>query len=151
MTRATGRAGPPPLFRRILVPLDLGQRNTRAIATARGLARAGASSVALLHVVERVPGLPVREMAPFYRRLAQQSERALQRVARAFAADGVATRVEVRVGEPAREIVRATLDRSVDIVVMGSHRVRPGRRSAGWGTTSYKVGIFCQCPVLLVK
>jgi hypothetical protein len=25
---------------------------------------------------------------------------------------------------------------------MGSHKVRPGGRQRGWGTTSYKVGIF---------
>jgi nucleotide-binding universal stress UspA family protein len=55
------------------------------------------------------------------------------------------------VGEPAAEIVRATLRERVDLVVMGSHKVRPGGRPRGWGTTSYKVGIFCQCPILLVK
>ena len=38
-----------------------------------------------------------------------------------------------------------------DLVVMGSHKVNPARRNRGWGTTSYKVGIFCQCPILLVK
>jgi len=37
-------------------------------------------------------------------------------------------------------------------VVMGSHKVKAVRGgSRGWGTTSYKVGIFCQCPILLVK
>ena len=56
-----------------------------------------------------------------------------------------------RVGEPAAKIVRATQRERVDLVVMGSHKVRPGGRQRGWGTTSYKVGIFCQCPILLVK
>ena len=31
------------------------------------------------------------------------------------------------------------------------HRVAPGRPDRGCGTTSYKVGILCRCPVLLVK
>jgi nucleotide-binding universal stress UspA family protein len=56
----------------------------------------------------------------------------------------------VRIGAPAAEIVRAASRKRVDLVIMGSHRVRPGRMG-GWGTTSYKVGIFCQCPILLVK
>ena len=32
---------------------------------------------------------------------------------------------------------------------MSSHKVDATGR--GWGTTSYKVGILCWCPVLLVK
>jgi hypothetical protein len=34
---------------------------------------------------------------------------------------------------------------------MGSHKVDPTSPGQGWGTTSYKVGIGCQCPVMLVK
>ena len=59
-------------------------------------------------------------------------------------------RTEVCVGEPAREIIRVSLRDRVGLIVMGSHKVRPDR-AARWGTTSYKVGIFCQCPILLVK
>ena len=29
--------------------------------------------------------------------------------------------------------------------------IDPARRNRGWGTTSYKVGVFCQCPILFVK
>ena len=81
----------------------------------------------------------------------ERSERKLRQIARKFAEGGFAVGTAVRVGEPAAEIVRATLRERVDLVVMGSHRVRPGGRQRGWGTTSYKVGIFCQCPILLVK
>ena len=66
-------------------------------------------------------------------------------------AQGVAIRSVVLIGEPAREIVRLALARKVDLVVMGSHRVDPAGHGRGWGTTSYKVGLFCQCPILLVK
>ena len=55
------------------------------------------------------------------------------------------------VGEPAREIVRAAARGRADVIVMGSHRVDPKRQGAGWVTTSYKVGILCRCPILLVK
>ena len=51
----------------------------------------------------------------------------------------------------ARVIVKPAAARKIDLIVMGSHKVAPGPPSAGWGTTSYKVGIFCRCPVLLVK
>jgi nucleotide-binding universal stress UspA family protein len=138
-------------FERILVPLDIGGRNAAVLSAVEALARDGRARVTLLHVVERIPGLAAQELAAFYRRLGERAERALARTARALAARGVSARVEVRIGEPAREIVRATIGRRVDLVVMGSHRIRPGQRAVGWGTTSYKVGIFCQCPILLVK
>jgi nucleotide-binding universal stress UspA family protein len=59
--------------------------------------------------------------------------------------------VVVCIGEPAREIVKTAATKKIDLIVMGSHKVAPGPPSAGWGTTSYKVGIFCRCPILLVK
>jgi hypothetical protein len=49
-------------------------------------------------------------------------------------------------GPGVRDIVRVAAKRAIDLIVMSSHRVRPGRPGAGWGTTSYKVGVFCRCP-----
>ena len=74
-----------------------------------------------------------------------------RRRAKAFTAKGITVRCEVCVGEPAREIVRAAARGRADVIVMGSHRVDPKRRFAGLGPTSYKVGILCRCPILLVK
>jgi nucleotide-binding universal stress UspA family protein len=102
-------------------------------------------------VIQHVAGLAPGELEEFYRRLVDRSERKLRAVARSFTSKGVEVSTQVRIGEPAAEIVRATLREAVDLVVMGSHKVKPGRREQGWGTTSYKVGIFCQCPILLVK
>jgi nucleotide-binding universal stress UspA family protein len=102
-----------------------------------------------LHVVHRIAHASLREFQGFYRELRRKSDRRLDAVARRFAATGVPVRTTVIIGEPAREIVRASGIRGVDLVVMGSHKVAPGGR--GWGTTSYKVGIACPCPILLVK
>jgi universal stress protein A len=139
------------VFRRILVPLDLSARNERTIATARDLARRHRARVTLLHVVQQIPDVAAGELDEFYRRLERVSARRLERVASRFAAAGVPVGVTVCVGEPAREIVASAARQKVDLIVMGSHKVAPGRAATGWGTTSYKVGIFCRCPVLLVK
>jgi nucleotide-binding universal stress UspA family protein len=72
-------------------------------------------------------------------------------VAKRFTAREVPVDTVVCIGEPAREIVRLAAGRRTDLIVMGSHKVRAGRWATGWGTISYKVGIFCRCPVLLVK
>jgi nucleotide-binding universal stress UspA family protein len=142
------------VFKRILVPLDLSgrnQRNQRTIDAARELAKLHRSRVTLLHVVHQIPDLAASELSGFYRRLERVSAQRLRRIAALFTARGLPVAVAVCVGEPAREIVRSAVTRKIDLIVMGSHKVVPGPPSAGWGTTSYKVGIFCRCPILLVK
>jgi nucleotide-binding universal stress UspA family protein len=91
------------------------------------------------------------ELREFYGRLETTSVAKLTRLARRFTARRVRVDTEVCIGEPARDIVRMAAKHGIDLIVMGSHRVRSGRPAVGWGTTSYKVGIFCRCPVLLVK
>jgi nucleotide-binding universal stress UspA family protein len=129
-----------------MVPVDLSGRNERALRAVLALAREAGSRVTLFHVIQRVPGLAPGELEKFYRLLVERSERKLREVARFFTSKGCEVSTQVRIGEPAAEIVRATLRERVDLVVVGSHKVKPGRRERGWGTTSYKVGIFCQCP-----
>lgn len=139
------------MFKRILVPIDLSDRNTRALDVAAELARQNRALVTLCHVIQRVRDIPAAELRDFYRRLETTSVGTLRRVAKRFAARDVPVDTLVCIGEPAREIVRLAARRRVDLIVMGSHKVRAGRWATGWGTISYKVGVFCRCPVLLVK
>ena len=139
------------MFARILVPIDLSDRNARPLKMALVLARQTRASVTLFHVVQQVPRLTPGEMRAFYDRLLRTSRQKLARAAKPFAAIGIAVGCEVCVGEPAREVVRAAARGRADLIVMGSHKLNPKRRGGGWGTTSYKVGILCRCPILLVK
>jgi nucleotide-binding universal stress UspA family protein len=138
------------MFDHIVVPLDLSQRNKQALTTARSLAERLGARVTLLHVVQTLARVPAGEMPAFYRRLTLMSERRLTREARKFTEAGIRVRVEVCTGDPAGEIVRRTRGRRADLIVMASHRIDP-KHPTGWGTTSYKVGILSQCPILLVK
>jgi nucleotide-binding universal stress UspA family protein len=139
------------VFSRILVPTDLADEAARSFKLALALARDRQATVTLVHVVQQVPGLPPGEMRAFYDRLVKRSNRRLASAAKLFAARGITVRGQVLIGEPAREIVRAAAAARADVIVMGSHKVNPNRRGMGWGTTSYKVGILCRCPILLVK
>ena len=145
--RSSGRA----MFKRILVPLDLSGRHERTIDTACDLAQLHHAQVTLLHVVQQIPDVAAAELRGFYRRMERASARRLGRIADGFTARGLPVGVTVCIGEPAREIVKTAASKKIDLIVMGSHKVRPGPPANGWGTTSYKVGIFCQCPILLVK
>jgi len=136
------------MFRRLLVPVDLSDRNARPLRLALALARASRARVILLHVVEQLAATPPAELAAFYGRLLQRAQRRLEVLAKPFARAGIPVRTEVSIGQPAREIVQTATRHKVDLLVMASHRVRPG---LAWGTISYKVGIFCRCPILLIK
>jgi len=139
------------MFKHILVPIDLSDQNARTLRTALDLAISNRARVTLLHVVHHVAKIPFKEMRAFYQRLVTTSKRRLGRAAAPFVAKGLAVQSEVLIGEPAHRIVRVAAAPKVDLAVMGSHTVDPARHTRGWGTTSYQVGIFCQCPILLVK
>ena len=139
------------MFRHILVPVDLSGRNASALKTALELARLTHARVRLLHVVQRIEHIPFSELREFYQRLTSMAEAKLADAAKPFIQHDVFVTTEAYVGEPATEIVRVAAKRKVDLIVMNSHRVNPRRRTRGWGTMSYKVGLLSQCPILLVK
>jgi universal stress protein A len=139
------------MFEHILVPIDLSHRNERTLRLAVGLARITQSRVTLLHVIQGIAGVSTWELRNFYKTLEQRSLRTLARAAKRFVDAEVPVRTLVVIGEPAREIIRTAVARKVALIVMGSHRVLPGRPGRGLGATSYKVGIACPCPILLVK
>jgi nucleotide-binding universal stress UspA family protein len=118
---------------------------------ALGLAARNGARVTLLHVIQRIEHVPMAELRGFYREIDGKARRALARAARRFVAAQVDVRPVVLTGDPSREIVRWAAANRVDLVVMTSHRVHPRQPAQRWGTTSYKVGILCRCPVLLVK
>jgi len=137
-------------FQHILVPLDLSARNQRALSTALELARANRARVTLLHVIQRIADLPPAEVRGFYDQLREVAHARMTRAARPFTARRIDVRSVVFVGTPAEEIVKYAARKRVDLIVLASHKIN-SRSARGWGTTSYKVGILCQCPVLLVK
>jgi nucleotide-binding universal stress UspA family protein len=130
----------------------MSDKNSRTLRAAMMLASQHRARVILLHVVHRIQNLPLAEMQLFYQRLIETSKKRLAEAARPFAAQRVPVRTEVIVGERPRAIVRVAMANKIDLVVMGSHKVNSARgKNRGWGTTSYKVGIFCRCPILLIK
>ena len=138
------------MFKHILVPLDLSDRNERILRLAVGLARSKQSRVTLLHVIQGIGGVST-ELRNFYKSLERRSQRSLAHAAKRFVDAQVSVRAVIVIGNPAREIIKAATARQVTLIVMGSHRVMPGRPGRGLGTISYKVGIGCPCPILLVK
>jgi nucleotide-binding universal stress UspA family protein len=140
-----------PVFKHILVPVDLTDTHQPALEIAARLAQANDGEVTLLHVVEVISEVWATEDREFYTRLEQRARDHLARLGHFLETRGVPRREEVVFGHRAPEIVRYAAEVGIDLIVLKSHRIDLQNPSAGWGTVSYKVGILAQCPILLVK
>jgi len=111
-----------PIYRRILVVVDLSESSLSIARRGQALASASGAEVELLHVVEFVPVEPMGEtLMPAVQIEDELLERARQRLIALAGELGLpdsATRVEA--GNVKSEIVRVARERSVDLIVLGS-------------------------------
>ena len=139
------------MFLKILVPVDLTDKNLQAIETAGRLAELAGASVTFLHVIETLE-LPFEEMQDFYEEMEKQAEQKMAQLAAPLVAQGFETVERVVIyGHRAEEVARYADEHGFDLLVLSSHRVDRENPGRSWATLSYKVAILAQCPVLLVK
>jgi nucleotide-binding universal stress UspA family protein len=139
------------MFRRILVPVDLGTKASRAVQAAARMAASSSAELTLLHVIERVDAGAPKSFSGFYRRLEKLARERMDALTRPLQKRGLQVHAQVLYGKPVNEILRFAEENSSDLIVMSSHRLRLRHPGENWGTVSYKVGILSRCPVLLVK
>lgn len=139
------------MFRSILVPTDFSEKSFRPLDIAVNIAEHYCGGVHLFHVVEIIQGATFDECEDFYRRLEKKARAHMGELMESFRDRGVRIEDTVAYGNRAQEILKYAEKHQVDLIIMNSHRVDLGRPSEGWGTISYKVGMLCSCPILLVK
>lgn len=137
------------MFLKILVPVDLTDKNRLAVEQARDLLETG-GEILLLHVIETIDDVPFEELEDFYHRLETRAQDGLGKLAE-LAGDEGSVRRQVVYGKRVREIVDCAAEEAVDLIVLSSHPVGPEHAAEGWATLSYQVAILARCPVLLVK
>jgi len=140
-----------PMFKRILVPTDFSEKSLRPLDIAVNIAEHYCGGVHLFHVVEIIQGATFDECEDFYRRLEKKARAHMGELMESFRDRGVRIEDTVAYGNRAQEILKYAEKHQADLIIMNSHRVDLGRPSEGWGTISYKVGMLCSCPILLVK
>ena len=114
-----------PMFRRILVPVDLTPKNLRAVEVACDLARQSGGEVELLHVIETLD-LPFEELRDFYDRLQAQATDRLKPSLAVLEEAGVRVSGHILYGKRHEKILEFASEKSVDLIVLDSHRVEPG-------------------------
>jgi len=137
------------MFQHVLVPVDLTDRNRRALDTASRLA-GEAGEVTLLHVIETLD-LPFDELEDFYQRLHDRAHEGMDQMAEPLSVSGLTVIQRVSYGNRLREILGYAEENLTDLIVMSSRRLEPSEAPTGFATLSHQVAILSQIPVLLVK
>ena len=139
------------MFKKILLPVDLTDKHKPALDMAARLAAQSGGTVTLLHVVEIIPGLPMDEEGTFYGRLERLARSQLQQLGKRLEEGKIPWQVEVRFGKRAAETVRFAAETGADLIVVTAPPVDSANPAAALHSMSYAIGMFAQCPVLVVK
>lgn len=137
------------MFDHVLVPVDLTDRNRRALEAAARLAGED-GEITLLHVIETLD-LPFEELEDFYERLHDRAQKEMDQMAEPLSVSGVAVIQRVCYGSRLREILGYAEEYATDVIVMSSRRLDVSDRPTAFATLSHQVAILSQSPVLLVK
>ena len=138
------------MFSRILLPVDLTDKNNSALSVASELLGAG-GEVILLHVIETIADAPFEDMQDFYQRLEDKARSGMSTLADDLTNDEIAVEQHVIYGRRASDIVTFARDREVELILMSSRALDPEKPESAWGSISHQVAILAGCPVLLLK
>lgn len=140
---------------RILCPVDFSEFSVKAIEYACSLARHYGSKLYLEHVVQ-----PLTAAYPYYAfpdsvnqvfwNLNADAERQLHDLARKHLRNGIQPDFVVQNGFPVESILSLAEEKSVDLIVMGTHG-RQGLDRMAVGSVTEKVLRKARCPVLAVR
>jgi nucleotide-binding universal stress UspA family protein len=144
--------GEPRPFTHVLVPVDFSESSRHAMELAADFARSGAA-ITLLHSIEIPVAYSGETPGPdFARDLDRRSAELLAKWAAELKKKvSVPISTRSRIGRPGTETL-AVLDndRTIDLVVMGSHG-RTGIKRALMGSVAEKVVRHARCPVLVAR
>jgi nucleotide-binding universal stress UspA family protein len=137
---------------RILVPVDFSDSSARALRDAAKRAAQSGGSLIVVHVVAADYG-----WLQIGRDESRELDRSLQRQAadrlRAFAdenAGDVRADLEVRIGQPAEEIIAASRESKCDSIML-STRGLTGLDRFLIGSVAHRVAELADCPVVLLR
>jgi nucleotide-binding universal stress UspA family protein len=139
------------MYKRILVPVDLGDPNLAkpALETAMMMANAGGGMLRLINVLAVTPVMLAEYVPPdFDAQQRSSAEEALAIIAKEAGLDGRVSSV-VRQGGTYQEILEEAKEFKTDLIVMSSHRV--GVRTYFLGSVAGHVVRYANCSVLVVR
>ena len=141
------------MFQRILVPVELTEKDLRAVEAARDLAAANPESdteIVLLHVIETVD-LPFEELEDFYGKLESRAVEVMDELAASLASESVSVVHRIAVGSRVPEILAHGEEMAADLVILVARKVDPSDPGTAWSGIAYQTAILSGVSVLMLK
>lgn len=139
------------MFKHILVPTDLTDRDRKAMEIAVKMAFQNTKKITLLHVIETIEDAQTEDFQKFYKQLGLRSGQKMDLIVNQYKKENLIIEKQILFGRRVHEILNFAAHSDIDLIIMSSHRLDAENLSEGWGTISFKVGVLSHCPVMLVK
>ena len=136
-----------------MVPVDFSDSSARALRHAEKRAAESSGAVIVVHVVPADYGwlgIGRNELRDLDRSLQRQAANRLGAFADENVGDDVAADLEVRVGQPAEQIIAAARDSKCDSIML-STRGLTGLDRYLIGSVAHRVAQLAPCPVVLLR
>lgn len=109
------------MFDRVLLPVDLTEKNEAAIAVASQLLTGSHGSVILLHVIETISDAPFEDLQYFYQRLEKKARAGMNTLAEKIVSGDIDVERQVVYGKRTHEIDALAQELGVDLVILTTH------------------------------
>ncbi|MGB5156965.1 universal stress protein [Desulfobacterium sp. N47] len=138
-------------FKNILVPTDLTEKSRKVLELAISMIQKNVGEITLIHVIEKIEDIDDEDLDNFYKKLSMRAQKELDKVILDNKSYGIRINTEIIIGKRVPEILRIVHERSVDLIILKSHKIDEVCAGEGWATISYKIAIMAPCPVMIVK
>ncbi len=139
------------MFEKILVPIDLGDKDkgARSIKLTKEMVQSKDVSITLLNIIPQIPGFVVSELpADYQQKMIEESQEQLEKVA-ADAAFSGATTIKIKSGIPSDRIIEVADEENIDLIIMPSHQ--PSWEDYLFGSVAAEVVKNAKCSVLVER
>ena len=139
-------------LRKILMPVDFSACAKKTLAYAIPFAKMFGAELTLLYVLEPYPAVPelaAMDVEAMQLQARESCRETLTKLHQGIPAE-VASKSELRLGNPPFEIVQAAKDLGTDLIILSTHG-RTGLRHVFLGSTTERVVRHANCPVLVVR
>ena len=146
-------------FQKILCPTDFSEASLCGLKMASEMAEKFGSQVVVVYVNTSIQHLPsphveaadiTFDTVSYEKRLAKEARANLADISASIFPEGVEPKLEIRIGQPAQEILEVAHDEEVDAIFMATHG-RTGLKHIVFGSVAERVVSRANCPVLTVR
>ena len=146
-------------FKTILCPTDFSDHSLAALRLANECALKFGSEIILLNIHRPIPHLPTPridspdiafDMTAYENRVADEARGNLAKIAEGVLDDSITPRLEVRMGRPAKEILRFAEEEGIDAIFIATHG-RTGLAHMVFGSVAEMVVRYAKCAVLTLR